>query len=159
MIGKKNWKYPYLRESVKGMDSILQSVIDKYRKTAKLTLIWNRWTITNLPSFIPTIQQRIKYEFIPYLVEFRIITDWLMTQRVSKRNVSSDTTFVDVLEKLIRMEVMAKTAPINDNNKKKISYSICDNLSLFYYRYVFKYSSQMSRRIGEGEEKWKQKSG
>lgn len=76
-----------------------------------------------------------------------------MTQRVSKRNVSSDTTFVDVLEKLIRMEVMAKTAPINDNNKKKISYSICDNLSLFYYRYVFKYSSQMSRRIGEGEEK------
>jgi len=26
-------EYPYLRESVKGMDSILQSVIDKHRKT------------------------------------------------------------------------------------------------------------------------------
>ena len=32
-------EYPYLRESVKGMDSILQSLIDKYRKSAKLTLI------------------------------------------------------------------------------------------------------------------------
>ena len=32
-------EYPYLRESVKGMDSILQAAIDKYRKTSKLTLI------------------------------------------------------------------------------------------------------------------------
>lgn len=32
-------EYPYLRESVKGMDSILQALIDKYRKTSKLTLI------------------------------------------------------------------------------------------------------------------------
>ena len=32
-------EYPYLRESVRGMDSILQSLVDKYRDTAKLTLI------------------------------------------------------------------------------------------------------------------------
>ena len=32
-------EYPYLRESVKGMDSILQAVLDKYRKDSKLTLI------------------------------------------------------------------------------------------------------------------------
>ena len=32
-------EYPYLRESVKGMDSILQAVVDKYRKDSKLTRI------------------------------------------------------------------------------------------------------------------------
>lgn len=43
------------------------------------------------------------------------------------------------------MEVVVKTAPINDRtSKKKVAYSICDNLSLFYYRYNFRYSSQMN---------------
>ncbi len=32
-------EYPYLRENVKGMDSILQAMIDQYRESAKLTLI------------------------------------------------------------------------------------------------------------------------
>ncbi|MCM1154710.1 MAG: ATP-binding protein [Roseburia sp.] len=32
-------EYPYLRENVKGLDSILQSLIDKYREKSKLTLI------------------------------------------------------------------------------------------------------------------------
>lgn len=32
-------EYPCLRESVKGMNSILQSLIDQYRNTSKLTLI------------------------------------------------------------------------------------------------------------------------
>ena len=32
-------EYPYLRETVKGLDSILQSLIDKYRETSKLKLI------------------------------------------------------------------------------------------------------------------------
>ena len=50
-----------------------------------------------------------------------------------------------MLEKLIRMEVVKKEAPINDvNNKRKAGYIITDNLSLFYYRYVFRYSSQMN---------------
>lgn len=64
---------------------------------------------------------------------------------LSQSHVSSGPTLIDVLDKLIRMEVVAKTAPINDrNNKKKMSYSICDNLSLFYYRYIFEYLSQMN---------------
>ena len=46
--------------------------------------------------------------------------------------------------KLIKMEVVEKKAPINDeDNKKKAGYYICDNLSLFYFRYIFKYSSQL----------------
>ena len=32
-------EYPYLKENVKGLDSILQSLIDKYRETSKLKLI------------------------------------------------------------------------------------------------------------------------
>lgn len=63
---------------------------------------------------------------------------------LSQSHVSSGPTLVDVLDKLIRMDVVSKTSPINDlNNKKKCGYYISDNLSLFYYRYIFKYSSQM----------------
>ena len=63
---------------------------------------------------------------------------------LSKSHVSSGPTLIDVLEKLIKMEVVEKKTPINDEtNKKKAGYYISDNLSLFYYRYIFRYSSQM----------------
>ena len=62
---------------------------------------------------------------------------------LAQSHVTSSPTLVDILNKLIRMELVEKTSPINDeNNRKKTSYSISDNLSLFYYRYIFKYSSQ-----------------
>lgn len=64
---------------------------------------------------------------------------------LSQSHVSSGPAMVDVLDKLIRMEMVEKQAPINDEkNRKKISYRIIDNLSLFYYRYVFRYLSQMN---------------
>ena len=45
----------------------------------------------------------------------------------------------------MKMEVVEKKVPINDeNNKRKAGYYICDNLSLFYYRYIFKHSSQLN---------------
>ena len=63
---------------------------------------------------------------------------------LSQSHVSSGPTLVDVLDKLIKMNVVVKVNPINSNeNNKKSSYYISDNLSLFYYRYVFKYLSQM----------------
>ena len=63
---------------------------------------------------------------------------------LSQSHVSSSPTLVDVLDKLMKMEVVEKKAPINDeNNKRKAGYYICDNLSLFYYRYIFRYSSQL----------------
>ena len=62
---------------------------------------------------------------------------------LSQSHVSSGPTLIDVLEKLMNMEVVVKTAPINDpDNKKKAGYYVSDNLSLFYYRYIFKYLSQ-----------------
>ncbi len=217
-------EYPYLRESVNGMDSILQALVDKYRETAKLTLIvlgsyvevmrsllehanplYGRVDLTIdlkqmdyyessffYPNYSPEDKVRIYSVFggIPYYN--RLIDDTKSVKEniieliaspgarlenevsmylnaelskivnanevfealsrgfsrysdiLSQSHVSSGPTLVDVLDKLIRMEVVVKTAPINDlSNKKKIGYYICDNLSLFYYRYNFKYSSQM----------------
>lgn len=64
---------------------------------------------------------------------------------LSQSHVSSGPAMVDVLEKPIRMEMVEKQAPINDEkNRKKVSYRIIDNISLFYYRYIFRYLSQMN---------------
>lgn len=64
---------------------------------------------------------------------------------LDQSNVSSGPSLVDVLDKLIRMDVVAKEAPINDeNNKKKSGYYISDNLSLFYYKYIFRNISRMN---------------
>ena len=217
-------EYPYLRESVKGLDSILQSLVDKYRESSKLKLIilgsyveimrsllehsnplYGRVDLTIdlkqmdyyesalfYPEFSPEDKVRIYSVFggIPYYN--RLIDDkksvrdnmidliassgarlenevsMYLSAEISKiinanevfealargysrysdilsqSHVSSGPTLIDVLDKLIRMEVVVKTAPINDpNNKRKVGYQIADNLSLFYYRYIFKYLSQM----------------
>ena len=52
---------------------------------------------------------------------------------------------MDILDKLIRMEVVKKESPINDEgNKKKAGYFVSDNLSLFYYKYIFRNISRMN---------------
>lgn len=218
-------EYPYLRESIKGMDSILQAMIDKHRKTSKITLVilgsyvevmrsllehgnplYGRVDLTIYlkqmdyyessffyPNYSADDKVRIYSVFggIPYYnrlvddaksVKENIINliaspgarlenevSMYLNAELSKiinaneafealsrgfskysdilaqSHVSSGPTLADVLDKLIRMEVVTKTSPINDSrNKKKMAYHICDNLSLFYYRYIFKYSSQMN---------------
>ena len=63
----------------------------------------------------------------------------------NQSHVSSGPAMVDVLDKLMRMELVQKQAPINDlENKRRSSYRIMDGLSSFYYRYVFRYASQRS---------------
>lgn len=64
---------------------------------------------------------------------------------LAQSHVSSGPTMVDVLDKLIRMELVQKQVPINDpGNRRRVAYRIVDGLSLFYYRYVFRYASQLS---------------
>lgn len=64
---------------------------------------------------------------------------------LDQSNVSSGPALVDILDKLIRMDVVAKEAPINnENNRKKSGYFISDNLSLFYYKYIFRNISRMN---------------
>lgn len=63
---------------------------------------------------------------------------------LSQSHVPTSPTLADVLNKLINMELIEKVAPINDeNNKKKTGYYIKDNFANFYYRYIYRYNSQL----------------
>ena len=218
-------EYPYLRENVKGLDSILQSLIDKYRDSSKLKLIilgsyveimrslighanplFGRvdlvivlkqmdYYVSSLfyPKYSPEDKVRVYSVFggVPYynrlIDDSKSVRDNIIdlvastgarleneismylnseisktvnanevfealaagyskySDILSQSHVSSGPTLVDVLDKLIRMEVVSKTTPVNDeSNRKKAGYHISDNLSLFYYRYVFRYLSQMT---------------
>ena len=217
-------EYPYLRENIKGLDSIIQSLVDKHRDHSGLTLILLGSYVDVMKSlleesnplygradliidlkqmdyydsslFYPGFSEEDKVRIysvfggIPYynrLVDDRKsvrenLIDLIaspgarlenevamhLNSEISKianvnevfgalaegcskyknildrSHVSSGPTLVDVLDKLIKMEVVEKKAPINDeDNKKKAGYYISDNLSMFYYRYIFRYSSQM----------------
>ncbi|MBQ3760507.1 MAG: ATP-binding protein [Clostridia bacterium] len=62
---------------------------------------------------------------------------------LSQSHVSSSPTLADVLDKLTRMELVEKQTPINDEtNRKKGGYYISDQLSGFFYRYVFRNASR-----------------
>ncbi len=218
-------EYPYLRENVKGLDSIIQSVIDKYKDTSHLKFILCGSYVDTMkellekqnPLFgridiIIELKQMDYYESALFYKEFseedkvklysvfggipyynRLIDNSLsvreniinliaspsarlenevsmyLSSEISKitnanevfealakgfsrykdildqSNVSSGPTLVDVLEKLIKMDVVKKEVPINDEtNKKKAGYYISDNLSLFYYKYIFRNISRMN---------------
>ena len=216
-------EYPYLRETVTGIDSILQSLIDRYKDTTHLKLVlcgsyveimksllarenplygrvdlaidlkpmdyyesamfypsfssedkvrlysvfggipyYNRLVDPalsvreNIQELISAPGARLENEVSMYLKsEISKITNAnevfealskgfsKYSDLLSQSHVSSGPTLVDVLEKLIRMEVVEKQAPINDaDNRRKSGYFIVDNLSLFYYRYIFRFLSQ-----------------
>lgn len=218
-------EYPYLRETVKGIDSVLQVLLDTYRENSNLSLVlcgsyvevmksllekdnplYGRLGLKiNLrpmdyyeaalfyPDFSAADKVRLYSVFggIPYynrLIDqsssvrenlMRLIvepdsrledevTSYLLTgvPKISNANevfvalaegyssysdilaqshVPSGATLVNVLTKLIEMELVQKRAPINDPaNRRKTSYAIVDELSLFYYRYIFRYLSQRS---------------
>lgn len=218
-------EYPYIRETVTGMDSILQALVDKYRDISMFKLIlcgsyvdtmksllmrenplFGRVDLTidlkpmdyyesslfyskfsdedkvrlysvfggipyynklidseqtvkeNIITLIASPGARLENEVSMYLKsEIARITNAnevfealakgysRYSDILSQSHVSSAPTLVDVLEKLIRMEVVQKEAPINDeSNKRKTGYYIIDNLSLFYYKYIFRFLSQMS---------------
>ena len=217
-------EYPYLRENVKGLDSIIQALVDKYRENSKLKLIvlgsyvevmksllkesnplygrtdlvidlkqmdyyesalfypnmtyedkvriysvfggvpyYNRLVDDkksvkeNVIELVASSGARLENEVSTYLnseiskiVNANEVFEALakgfskFSDILSQSHVSSSPTLADVLDKLMKMEVVEKKAPINDEkSKKKSGYYICDNLSLFYYRYIFKYSSQL----------------
>lgn len=218
-------EYPYLRDAVHGMDSILKVLIDEYRDRANLTLIlcgsfvdtmksllehqnplYGRIDLSMLiepmdyydsacfyPSFSSEDKVKLYSVFggIPYynrlidsaktveenilelivadgsrlenevsmhlkselskLVNANEVFDALargyskFSDLLSQSQVSSSPTLSDTLDKLIRMMVVVKRAPINEpNNRRKAGYFISDPLSRFYYRYIFRYTSQRS---------------
>lgn len=216
-------EYPYLHSVTMGLDSVLQSLIDKYSKKSALKLVlcgsyvdsmksllaehnplYGRIDLTiNLKPmdyyesalFYPTFSDEDKVRLysvfggIPYynnlispkksvrqniidlisgrnsrfenevsmylkseiskIVNANEIFEALakgyskFSDILSQSHVSSSPTLSDVLEKLMRMDVVKKVSPINDeHNRKKSGYLISDGLSLFYYKYVFRYGSQ-----------------
>lgn len=217
-------EYPYLRENVKGLDSIIQSVIDKYKDTSRIKLIlcgsfvdtmkellgkqnplYGRVDLTidlkpmdyyesalfykgfsnedkvrlysvfggipyynrlidasksvkeNIIDLIASPGARLENEVSMYLNSeiskitnanevFEALAKGFSRYKdiLDQSNVSSGPTLIDVLEKLIKMDVVKKEVPINDEqNKKKAGYYISDNLSLFYYKYIFGNVSRM----------------
>ena len=218
-------EYSYLQDTIKGLDSILQSLIDKYSKSSNLKIIICGSFIDSMKSLLSNqnplfgrvdlvlnLKQMDYYDSslfyssfsnedkirlysvfggVPYynrlintnksvkenIIELiaskgaRLETAISMNLKseisklinanevfevlakgftkfkdiLSQSHVSSSPTLADILEKLIKMEVVKKEAPINDeNNKKKAGYYINDNFSLFYYKYIFNHLSQLN---------------
>lgn len=64
---------------------------------------------------------------------------------LSQSKVTSSPALADILEKLIKMEVVVKVSPINDeNNKKKAGYYVSDQLTLFYFKYIYRNLSRIA---------------
>ena len=218
-------EYPYLRENSRGLDSVLQSVIDHYKDISRMKLIicgsyvdtmkallarqnplYGRIDLTinlkpmdyyesawfysgfsaedkvrlfsvfggipyynrlidakksvqeNIIELIASPGARLENEVSMYLNSeiskitnanevFEALAKGFSRYKdiLDQSNVSSGPALVDILDKLMRMDVVAKEAPINDeNNRKKSGYFISDNLSLFYYKYIFRNMSRMT---------------
>lgn len=218
-------EYPYLRDVVKGMDSILQVLLDEYRERSQLSLVlcgsyvavmrslleqdnplygridlkinlqpmdylesslfyperscsdkvrlysafggvpyYNRLIAPgksvreNLINLVLQPDARLEDEVPAYLLSevskisnahevFLALADGQERYRdiLSQSHVSSGATLVNVLKRLIEMQLVQRRTPINDQgNRKRTSYVICDGLTKFYYRYVFRYLSQRS---------------
>ena len=60
---------------------------------------------------------------------------------LSKSHVSSSPTLADVINRLVEMEMVEKTIPINEKSSNHALYYILDRLSLFYYTYIFRRGS------------------
>lgn len=218
-------EYSYLSDVLKGMDSILQSIIDEFKEKSRLKLILCGSYVDTMQkliekenplfgrfSYIMKLQEMNYYDSLQFYPTFsnedkvrlysvfggipyynrlidehktvrenilsliaspgaRLENEVLMYLKseiskiinanevfetmaqgysrfndiLSQSHVSSGPSLVDTLDKLIRMELIEKEAPINEeDNRKKAGYFISDNMSLFYYRYIFRYSSQMN---------------
>lgn len=218
-------EYPYIRELVDGMDSILQSLIDRYRDSSQLKFIicgsyvdtmksilekenplygrvdltinlkpmdyydsaffypdyspedkvriysvlggipyYNRFVDTkknvkeNIIDLVASPDARLANEVEMYLLSelskianANIVFETLasgasrFSDIYNKSHISSTPTLSDILKRLYQMDVVEKTVPINDEkNRKKAGYYISDNMSLFYYKYIYPRLSYMN---------------
>ena len=217
-------EYTYLQDSVQGLDSILQSLLDKYAGKSRMKLIlcgsfvdamkslllsqnplYGRIDLTlhvkpmdyyesakfypefsledkvrlysvfggvpyynrlidgscsvreNIIALIASTGARLENEIALYLsaelskfVNANEVFEALSRgfsrygDILSQSHVSSSPALNDVLNKLMLMELVQKETPINEPlNRKRAGYFIRDNMSSFYYRYIFRFASQM----------------
>lgn len=218
-------EYPYIRKVVKGLDSIIQSLIDNNKNKSKLKLIlcgsyvetmksllseenplfgrfdlivnlkamdyydsslfyegfsnedkirlysvfggipyYNRLVDSkksvkqNIIDLIASPGSRFENEVQMYLKSeiSKMVNAYEVFEALAKgyvrfsdilsqSKVTSSPTLVDVLDKLMQMDVVIKQSPINDeNNKKKAGYSVSDQLTLFYFKYIYRNLSRLA---------------
>ena len=218
-------EYPYIRKVVKGLDSIIQSLIDNNKNNSKLKLIlcgsyvetmknllaeqnplFGRFDlIMNLKAmdyyesslfyknfknedkvrlysvfggipyynrlidssksvkqniidliaspgsrFENEVQMYLKSEISKMMNAYEVFESLAkgfvkFSDILSQSKVTSSPTLVDVLDKLIKMDVVVREAPINDeNNKKKVGYYVSDQLTLFYFKYIYRNLSRLA---------------
>lgn len=218
-------EYPYLRDAVPGMDSILQVLLDTYRTRSHLSLILCGSFVEVMKSLLDEdnplygrIDMKINLQPMDYFDAARFFPSYTSEDKVrlysvfggipaynrlvdpektvrenimhlliepdarledevpsyllneiarisnahevfsalaagytrykdifAQAHMSSAGTLANVLDKLVKMQLVQRRSPINDpQNKKKTSYVIRDGLSAFYYRYIFRYLSQRS---------------
>lgn len=216
-------EYPYLRDAIVGMDSILQVLLDTYSNRSQLSLIICGSYVDVMkslleqnnplygridmkldvqpmdyldaakfyPNFSPEDKVRLYSVFggIPYynrlidpsqsvrenIIRLLIEPDARLADEVpgfllselskignahdaflaladgythykdilAQSHIASGATLLNVLYKLMGMQLVEHRTPINDpKNRRKASYVISDQLSSFYYRYVYRYASQ-----------------
>ncbi len=63
------------------------------------------------------------------------------TDILNKSHIQSSPLLADTLKRLVKMDVIEKINPINDESEKKSYYEITERLSNFYYKYIFKRNS------------------
>ena len=127
---------PYYNRRIDSSKSVKQNIIDLIASSGSR---FENEVQMHLKSEISKMQNA--YEVFEALskgfVRFKDI--------LSQSQVSSSPTLADVLDKLINMDVVLKESPINDeNNKKKAGYYISDQLTLFYFKYIYRNLSRLA---------------
>ena len=212
-------EYGYLNEALKGVDSIIQQKIDKYKNNSNLKLILLGSSLDIMKNLIEkenplfgrfdvviNLKEQNYYESSLYYQSFsneekvmlysvfggepyfnskidesktalenvvdlmlkkdsigELFVEEILRNEINKVSNSYDVlqvialgskkhddiknrAFVDttaslsqILKKLIKIDVVEKITPINDeNNKKKTLYNIKSNVVKFYYKYIYK---------------------
>ena len=69
---------------------------------------------------------------------------------VTKSHAPSPANLNPAIQKLLKMDLIKKISPINDeNNKKKIMYFINNNALRFYYKYIYRFSTERNNMNAE----------
>lgn len=212
-------EYPYLTEELKGVDSIIQSYIDKYKFDSELKLIISGSAISIMRDMIdysmplfgrftevielkeqnyldsskyydnysyedkiamfsvlggePYYNSLVNYNntfeenIIDLIIKENSIIELTLNNRIfselnkvsyaldvmqlialgvcknddilSKSHIESSARLATILNKLLKLDIIEKKAPINDEfNKKKTFYYLKSNVLKFYFKYVFK---------------------
>ena len=212
-------EYGYLHESLKGIDSIIQQKIDKYKNSSNLKLILLGSSLDIMKNLIEkenplfgrfdlviNLKEQDYYESSMYYNSFsnedkvmlysvfggepyfnskidetktaleniidlmirkdsigelfveeiiknemnKVSNSYDVLQTIAlgskkhediknKAYIESTASLSQILNKLIKIDVVEKVMPINDeNNKKKTLYNIKSNIIKFYYKYIYK---------------------